>query len=73
MNVINIDNLTKFYGDTKALDGASWSLEQGTLLGFLGPNGAGKSTNIRILLGLLKPSAGRSSVFGLDGWRRSTA
>ena len=73
MNVVEINNLTKYYGRTKALDEASWSLEQGTLLGFLGPNGSGKSTTIRILLGLLKPSAGRSVVFGLDGWKRSAA
>ncbi|MEE9294211.1 MAG: ABC transporter ATP-binding protein [Phycisphaerae bacterium] len=73
MNVVDIENLTKYYGRTKGLDGASWSLPKGSLLGFLGPNGAGKSTTIRILLGLLKPTAGRSTVFGLDAWKRSAA
>lgn len=72
MAVVTIDNLTKVYGTTRALDGASWSLSKGQLLGFLGPNGAGKTTTIRILMGFLRPGDGSATVFGLDSWRRST-
>lgn len=69
MDPVVIDNLTKDYGVTRALDGTSWSLRRGALLGFLGPNGAGKSTTLRILLGFLKASAGRATVLGMDAWR----
>ena len=73
MNVIKIENLTKHYGATRALDAATWTVAQGRRLGFLGPNGAGKTTTIRILLGFLKATGGRATVFGLDAWRRSAA
>jgi ABC-2 type transport system ATP-binding protein len=71
MNVVEVHELTKCYGAKPALDRATWTLEQGRLLGFLGPNGAGKSTNIRILLGLLQSDGGSASIFGLDAWRDS--
>ena len=71
MNVIEIDNLTKHYRSTRALDRATWSLPRGRLLGFLGPNGAGKTTTIRILLGFLRATCGRATIFGLDTWSRS--
>ncbi len=71
MNIITIDNLTKDYGTTRALDGTSWTLPAGRLLGFLGPNGAGKTTTIRILLGFLKPTAGRATVLGMDAWKNA--
>lgn len=67
-----ITNLTKDYGRVRALDCVSWTVPPGVLLGFLGPNGAGKTTAIRILLGLLKPTAGRAFVHGLDVWSDST-
>jgi len=62
--VIIIDKLTKYYGRTRGIENLSLSLTQGEVLGFLGPNGAGKTTTIRLLLGLLKPSAGSVSIFG---------
>jgi len=63
-SVIVIDKLTKYYGRTKGIENLSLSLTQGEILGFLGPNGAGKTTTIRLLLGLLKPTAGSVSIFG---------
>ncbi len=71
MNVIEIENLSKNYGATRALDAATWTVGQGRRLGFLGPNGAGKTTTIRILLGFLKATSGRVAAFGLDAWRQS--
>ena len=59
-------NLSKSYGDTKALDGVSMELRAGELLALLGPNGAGKTTLVRILLGLAKSNGGGVSVFGSD-------
>ncbi len=71
--VVVIHSLTKHYGETCALDGTSWSIPKGALLGFLGPNGAGKTTTIRILTGFLKSDGGRATVFALDAWAQSTA
>jgi ABC-2 type transport system ATP-binding protein len=65
---IHTEGLTKSYGDTVALDGVDLSVDPGEVYGFLGPNGAGKTTTIRLLLGLHRPSAGRSQLFGVDGW-----
>ena len=56
-----------------ALDGVSFALEKGELLGFIGPNGAGKSTTIKILSGILRPSSGRCSVGGLVPWESRIA
>ncbi len=67
--VIELESVTKHYGRTVALDDFSLRVEQGQVHGFLGPNGAGKTTTMRILLGLLRISSGRVTVFGLDPWR----
>jgi ABC-2 type transport system ATP-binding protein len=56
--VIDVQNLTKRYGRTTAVDGLSFSVRPGQVTGFLGPNGAGKSTTMRVMLGLDRPSAG---------------
>ncbi|TFV66348.1 UNVERIFIED_ORG: ABC transporter ATP-binding protein [Bacillus sp. AZ43] len=56
--------LTKRFGTTVAVDGLSLDVPAGEVFGFLGPNGAGKSTTIRMLLGLLRPSAGAAEIFG---------
>ena len=56
--------LTKRFGRVVALDGLDLTVARGEVFGFLGPNGAGKSTTIRLLLGLIRPSAGRAEVFG---------
>jgi ABC-2 type transport system ATP-binding protein len=60
------DNLCKYYGQVKALDGLSLSVAPGTVFGFLGPNGAGKSTTIRLLTGLAHPTSGSAQVAGVD-------
>ena len=60
------ENLVKTYGATRALDGLSLEVEEGTVLGVLGPNGAGKTTTVRILATLLTPDSGHASVAGID-------
>ncbi|TVP94356.1 MAG: ABC transporter ATP-binding protein [Acholeplasmatales bacterium] len=69
MSVIEIKNLTKYYGKFKALDQINLTLNEGEVLGFIGPNGAGKTTTIRILLGLLRKSDGDVHLFGKDAWQ----
>ena len=64
MDVIVIDNLTKHYGATRALDRASWTLPAGRLVGFLGPNGAGKTTLIKVLLGIVRKTSGEARMLG---------
>jgi ABC-2 type transport system ATP-binding protein len=66
MTAVLAEELTKTYGDFRALDGLSLSVETGELFGFLGPNGAGKTTTIGILTGQLTPDGGRASVMGTD-------
>jgi len=63
---IVVDDLVKRFGSFSAVDGVSFAVGRGEVFGFLGPNGAGKSTIIRILCGLLRPSAGRALVAGID-------
>ncbi len=69
--MIQVDELTKFYGPFEALKGISFSVERGEIVGFLGPNGAGKSTTMKILTGYLLPSGGRAEIAGLDVVRDS--
>lgn len=66
--VIEVRGLVKEFGRTRALDGLNLAVAAGEVHGFLGPNGAGKSTTLRILLGLIQPTAGTARVFGLDPW-----
>ncbi len=63
---IAIDRLTRDFGPVRALDGVSFEVPTGSVLGYLGPNGSGKTTTIRLLLGLLEPTAGRAEVLGFD-------
>lgn len=72
-SIIRTTNLTKKFGSVTALDGLSLQVRRGEVHGFLGSNGAGKSTAIRVLLGLLKPTAGSALVFGQDPWKHSAA
>ncbi|MEL6982371.1 MAG: ABC transporter ATP-binding protein [Actinomycetota bacterium] len=65
--------LTKFYGRHRGVENVDLEVEQGQVFGFLGPNGAGKSTTIRLLLDLLRPTAGAASVLGLDPRRDAVA
>lgn len=64
--VVEIENLTKRYGEFVALDSLSLTLRRGDILGFIGPNGAGKTTTIRILVGLTRPTEGRAKIAGAD-------
>lgn len=64
--VIEVKNLSKQFGDLKAVDNLSFTVEAGQVYGFLGQNGAGKSTTIRMLLTLIKPTSGTIEVFGMD-------
>jgi ABC-2 type transport system ATP-binding protein len=64
--VVEINDLTKKYGDFVALDRLSLSVERGEILGFVGPNGAGKTTTIKILVGLARPTSGSARVAGAD-------
>lgn len=63
---IKVENLTKLYGEQKALDNVSFSLAKGEIVGFLGPNGAGKSTMMKILTGYIPPTEGEAFVGELD-------
>ena len=63
---IEVKDLTRLYGDQKAIDQISFSVSCGEIVGFLGPNGAGKSTTMKILTGCLKPSGGQAFLNGID-------
>jgi len=64
--MIEVRNLSKRYGDVMAVDGVSFSVERGEVVGFLGPNGAGKTTTMRMLTGFIPPTDGEASVAGHD-------
>ena len=71
--VISANNLTKAISGKEVIQNCTFSVEQGSIYGFLGRNGAGKTTMLKLLLGLLKPSAGTASVLGLDSVRDNKA
>ncbi len=71
--MIVTDGLTKIYGQTTALSNVCLEVRKGEVYGLLGPNGSGKTTAIRLLLGLIRPTAGRASVAGFDCWTQSVA
>jgi ABC-2 type transport system ATP-binding protein len=68
MSAIKVHGLTKRFGDVLAVDGLDFEVEEGTVVGFLGPNGAGKTTTLRMLLGLVAPTAG-AATFGGRAYR----
>jgi ABC-2 type transport system ATP-binding protein len=68
MTSIEVSSLIKYYGDIKAVDGISFTVNEGEVFGLLGPNGAGKTTTIEILEGLRKKKEGTAKVLGLDPW-----
>lgn len=65
-NVIEIKNLSKFYGKQKGIEDVSFTVEEGDIYGFIGPNGAGKTTTIRTLLSLIHPTSGSAAIFDKD-------
>ena len=66
MHAIQIDKLTRHFGNLKAVDGVTLTVERGEVFGVLGPNGAGKTTMVRLLNGVLAPTAGTCRVLGFD-------
>ena len=70
-DAIQTENLTRRFGDFVAVDSVSFTVHAGEVVGYLGPNGSGKTTTIRMLLGLLRPSAGSARVLGFDAARQT--
>jgi ABC-2 type transport system ATP-binding protein len=70
---ISVSGLVKTFGSVRALDGLDLTVAEGEVHGFLGPNGAGKSTTIRVLLGLLRATAGEARLLGGDPWADAVA
>ena len=64
--MIEVKGLVKTYGAKRAVDGVSFAVKRGDILGFLGPNGAGKSTTMKMITGFLRPNAGTATVDGID-------
>src|SRR5215467_3049272 len=71
--LLRTENLTKDYGSFRALDALDLTLEPGEVFGLLGPNGSGKTTALRLMLGFLKPTAGRAAIAGHDCWHDGVA
>ncbi len=71
--LLRTEHLTKEYGRQRALDNLNLSIAPGEVFGLLGPNGSGKTTALRLLLGFLRPTAGRASIAGHDCWQHSVA
>jgi ABC-2 type transport system ATP-binding protein len=65
MSVIAVDRLSKRYGALAAVDELSFTAQPGTIVGFLGPNGSGKTTTLRMLLGMVEPTAGAALIDGV--------
>ncbi|KAF5041722.1 putative multidrug ABC transporter ATP-binding protein YbhF [anaerobic digester metagenome] len=65
-NAIEINNLTKIFGDFTAVNNVSFNVKRGDVFGFLGPNGSGKTTVIRMIMGLITPTSGTGKVLGFD-------
>ncbi|MGH3584437.1 MAG: ATP-binding cassette domain-containing protein, partial [Mycobacterium sp.] len=63
---IQVEDVTKQFGDKRALNGVTFSMAAGTVLGVLGPNGAGKTTTINVLSTLVRPTSGHATVAGFD-------
>lgn len=66
MAVIELQNLTKFFGKSRGVTDITLSVEEGMVVGFLGPNGAGKSTTMNMLIGYIEPTSGQAKIFGKD-------
>jgi len=66
VSIIEVNNLTKYYGKARGIVDVSFNVEEGEIFGFIGPNGAGKSTTIRLFCSLIYPSSGEAKIFGKD-------
>ena len=66
MSIIEVNNLTKYYGKARGIIDVSFHVDEGEIFGFIGPNGAGKSTTIRLFLSLIYPTSGSATIFGKD-------
>jgi len=66
VSIIEVNNLTKYYGKARGIVDVSFHVDEGEIFGFIGPNGAGKSTTIRLFLSLIYPSSGEAKIFGKD-------
>ncbi|MCO5192286.1 MAG: ABC transporter ATP-binding protein [Anaerolineae bacterium] len=66
MSIIEVTNLSKYYGKARGIENVSFNVEEGEIFGFIGPNGAGKSTTIRLFLALIYPTSGQAKIFGKD-------
>jgi len=66
MSIIEVNNLTKYYGEARGIVDVSFKVDEGGIFGFIGPNGAGKSTTIRLFLSLIYPTSGDAKIFGKD-------
>jgi ABC-2 type transport system ATP-binding protein len=64
--IIDITNLSKFYGKARGIENVNLAIDEGEIFGFIGPNGAGKSTTIRILMNLIFPTGGNARIMGMD-------
>src|SRR5579871_3274279 len=73
MALVEARDLVKRFGNLTAVDGISFAVERGEVVGFLGPNGAGKTTTLKMLAGLLHPSDGEVRVLGYEPFRRERA
>ncbi|GHO83947.1 ABC transporter ATP-binding protein [Dictyobacter formicarum] len=69
--MIEVNSLTKRYGNKRGINDVSFQVEEGEAFGFLGPNGAGKTTTIRLLMALLRANSGTARIAGLDVWQQS--
>lgn len=73
MKAIKVDQLKKYFGKNKAVDGISFDVEKGEIYGFLGPNGAGKTTTIRCMMDFIRPKGGEVKILGLDAQKDTVA
>lgn len=71
VKIVEVEGLQKNFGKFQALKNVNFEVNSGEVLGYIGPNGSGKSTTIRVLLGIIRASAGSAKIFGQDVWRDS--
>jgi ABC-2 type transport system ATP-binding protein len=70
-NAIEVEQLTRYFGEHRGIEDLTFNVEEGEIFGFLGPNGAGKTVTIRNLMGFLRPTRGSARILGLDCWSQT--